>query len=86
MTALPTPADSIPAPLEPLAVDAKRLASLLCVSIRSVERMDVAGKLPAPLRLCGGHAKRWSVAEIRQWLAAGAPDRRTWNSMKGGVP
>lgn len=71
--------------LDALAVDTKALAKMLCCSVRHLERQDVAGKLPAPVRI--GCAKRWSVEEIKRWLAAGAPDRRTWNAMKaaGGV-
>lgn len=62
--------------LSPLVVDARRLAKLLCAGIRTVRTWDAAGKLPAPIRI-GGRVV-WRVAEIRAWLAAGAPDRETW--------
>ena len=43
------------------------------------EGWDAAGKLPAPIRI-GGRVV-WRVAEIRAWLAAGAPDREAWAAM-----
>lgn len=69
------PADSADLPL---VVDARRLAKLLCAGIRTVRTWDAAGKLPAPLRISG--RVLWRVDEIRAWLAAGAPDRATWEA------
>jgi predicted DNA-binding transcriptional regulator AlpA len=63
-----------------LVVDARRLAKLLCAGIRTVRTWDAAGKLPSPIRI-GGRVV-WRVAEIRAWLAAGAPDRETWARMR----
>lgn len=65
---------------EPLAVSAKNLAILLGLGLRTIRTMDASGKLPRPIRL-GGRLV-WSVEEIRAWLAAGAPDRRAWESRK----
>ena len=62
--------------LSPLVVDARRLAKLLCCGVRSVRTWDAAGKLPKPIRI-GGRVV-WRMKEIRDWLAAGAPDRQTW--------
>jgi len=64
-----------------LALSAKELAERLGVSLRHVRRMDSAGMLPRPCRL--GRAVRWSTETINSWLAAGAPDRRTWQRIKG---
>ena len=67
-----------------LAVDAKRLAEMLCVSVRHVERLDSAGKIPAGIYL--GKAKRWILDGpngIRAWLAAGCPDRVQFKAMQG---
>jgi prophage regulatory protein len=64
----------------PLAVDAKALARMLRVSVRKIRTMDASGALPRPLRL--GGCVRWWVEDIRAWLAAGAPDRRTWEALK----
>jgi excisionase family DNA binding protein len=63
-----------------LALSATELAYKLGVSLRHIRRMDSSGKLPRPVKL--GASVRWPVAEIEQWLAAGAPDRRTWQAMK----
>jgi predicted DNA-binding transcriptional regulator AlpA len=66
--------------LSPLVVDARRLARLLCAGVRTVRTWDAAGKLPAPIRI-GGRVV-WRVDEIRAWLAAGAPERKTWEARK----
>lgn len=66
--------------LSPLVVDARRLAKLLCAGIRTVRSWDAAGKLPKPIRI-GGRVV-WRVVEIREWLAAGAPDRAAWDARK----
>jgi predicted DNA-binding transcriptional regulator AlpA len=69
-----------PDPQQVLAVDARTLGSMLNLSVRTIRTLDSSGKLPRPLRI--GHAVRWSVPEIEAWLAAGALDRRTWESVK----
>jgi excisionase family DNA binding protein len=61
----------------------KELAIILGVSVRHVERMDAAGKLPKPLRL--GRAKRWRYEEIKSWLAAGCPERQQLRIVKAAV-
>ena len=65
----------------PLAFSAADLARRLDVSLRHLRRLDSAGKLPKPVRF--GRCVCWPVAEIERWLAAGAPDRRTWLAIKG---
>ena len=68
----------------PLAVDARELARLLGLSLRTIRAMDGTGKLPRGLTF-GQRAKRWALDGpngIRAWLAAGAPDRRTWEKMQ----
>jgi prophage regulatory protein len=64
----------------PLVVDARRLAAMLCAGVRTVRTWDAAGKLPKPVRI-GGRVV-WLVDEIRAWLAAGAPDRETWEARR----
>ena len=62
---------------ERLAVDAKQLAKLLSLSVRTIRTMDAAARLPRPVKL-NGHAVRWVLdgpQGIRDWLAAGAPNR-----------
>lgn len=66
--------------LRPLAVDARRLAKLLSLGLRTVRTLDAAGKLPTPFRC--GNRKLWDVSDVRAWMKAGAPDRATWELMK----
>ncbi|OWY70398.1 hypothetical protein B7486_16550 [cyanobacterium TDX16] len=59
-----------------LAVSTKRLAELLDMSPRSVDRMDAAGQLPTPI-YCGS-SKRFILdgpRGVRAWLEAGCPKR-----------
>ncbi|MCH7591786.1 MAG: AlpA family phage regulatory protein [Planctomycetes bacterium] len=65
-----------------LAVNAKKLAAMLGLSERTIRQLDAGGKLPKPVKI-GARSVRWPVAEIDAWLAAGAPDRATWNAMRG---
>ncbi len=64
----------------PITVDAKRLAKLLDIGLRTVRSFDAAGKLPKPVRI--GARVLWIVDEIRAWLAAGTPDRATWERIR----
>jgi prophage regulatory protein len=88
---LPLPADD-PDPAtrprrrrpRPLAVDARGLARLLSSGKRTVSTWNAAGKIPAPVKI-GGRVV-WVVSEIRAWLAAGAPDRETWNALRAARP
>ena len=63
-----------------LAISAMNLARLLQISLRHLRRLDETGKIPRPIRL--GGSVRWRSNEITSWLAAGAPDRRTWEQSK----
>lgn len=62
---------------ERLALPAKDAAGLLGISRAQWWKLHSAGKVPMPVRL-GTKAPRWRVEELRQWLAAGCPDRQTW--------
>ena len=64
----------------PLLIDAKLLAKLLSVGLRTVRAMDASGKLPQPLRI-GGRVV-WRLEEIRAWIDAGALLRAEWNARK----
>lgn len=63
-------------------VSAKGLAKILCCTERTVRRWDSAGKIPQALRIGKRHVI-WPVSEIQAWMAAGIPDRRRWNEMRG---
>ncbi len=56
------------------------LARRLGVSVRTVRRLDAAGKLPKPVRL--GHSVRWRSDEIERWVVAGCPERATWQTQQ----
>ena len=62
-------------------LDAKTFGQRLSLSKRQIFRLNSCGKIPAPIRI--GGSVRWSEDEIVDWLAVGAPDRRTWEAMKG---
>lgn len=59
------------------AVDVGRILNL---SKRQIFRLNSSGKIPAPIRI--GGAVRWAESTIADWLAAGAPDRKTWEALK----
>ncbi len=65
-----------------LAVNAKQLGAMLCLSVRTIRQLDASGRLPRPVTI-GARSVRWPVAEIEVWLAASAPDRVTWNAIRG---
>lgn len=68
---------------ERLALTAKDAAALVGVSRSFWWKLHAAGKVPLPIYL-GSKAPRWRVEELRAWLAAGAPDRQTWQRMREG--
>lgn len=72
----------VPLAVEPLLVDAARLAVILSVSVSHIHALDNAGKIPKARNL--NKSKRWSTAEIRQWIAAGCPGRVEWIWMQRG--
>jgi len=60
---------------------AKAVGEMLSLSKRQVFRLNSCGKLPAPIRI--GGSVRWAENTIAEWLRAGAPDRRTFEAMRG---
>jgi predicted DNA-binding transcriptional regulator AlpA len=60
---------------EPLLITALELARLLHVSLRTLWRLNSAGKVPTPVRL--GASVRWRSDEVRQWIAEGCPTRKS---------
>jgi predicted DNA-binding transcriptional regulator AlpA len=69
---------------ERLALSAIDAARLLGISRAQLWKLHSSGKLPLPVRL-GAKAPRWRVAKLRDWLAAGCPDRQTWLRMRKGT-
>ncbi|MHC4397153.1 MAG: helix-turn-helix transcriptional regulator [Planctomycetota bacterium] len=62
-------------------LSAKELAKMLSLSKRQVFRLDSCGKLGVTKLKIGGSV-RFRQDEVADWLAAGAPDRKTWEAMK----
>jgi predicted DNA-binding transcriptional regulator AlpA len=63
-----------------LLVDIRELSALLSRSAGSLERDQAAGRLPAPIYV--GGSRRWRREEIEAWVAAGCPDRKTWDAIR----
>lgn len=61
--------------------DARTLGQKLSLSKRQIFRLHSCGRIPAALHI--GGAVRWRADECAAWLTAGAPDRRTWEAIKG---
>jgi excisionase family DNA binding protein len=68
-------------PALPLVLSAGDLARELGISTRTIRRLDLEGKLPAPVRI--GRAVRWPRQIIVEWIAAGAPSRLEWETNRG---
>jgi predicted DNA-binding transcriptional regulator AlpA len=65
---------------ERLALAASEVANVLGISERHVWALHSSGQLgPRPHRW--GRCARWSLDELRAWLAAGSPSRERWESM-----
>lgn len=71
---------SLPAGIEPLLVPAPQAARLSGVSEATWWRLHAAAKVPHPLKL--GGRTLWSLEELRRWVGAGCPDRKTWDALK----
>lgn len=78
---------SIPA-VEVLLIPADVAGPMCGRSRASWWRDHAAARVPAPITL--GGRTLWRVAELKRWIDAGCPDRKTWESAearrKGGRP
>jgi predicted DNA-binding transcriptional regulator AlpA len=68
-------------PRNPLLLSARELARELSISPATLWRWHSAGRLPAPA-LRQGQVVHWSRQTVVEWIAAGCPDRRTWETIK----
>lgn len=64
-----------------LLVGAAEAAKAIGVSRTKFFELHSAARIPRPIRL-GRRCPRWSIDELRAWIAAGAPDRMTWERSK----
>jgi len=58
---------------------AKALGQMLSLSKRQIFRLSSCGKLPKPVRI--GGSVRWAQTTIAKWLAAGAPNRKSFEAL-----
>ena len=58
-------------------IGVEQVAKRLGISVRTIWRLDAAGKLPEPIRISG--SVRWRSVEITAWIEGGCPDRDSWN-------
>jgi predicted DNA-binding transcriptional regulator AlpA len=66
--------------IQPLLVDAVEAARLLGISRSKLYAMHSAGLLPLPVKL--GKKTLWSVSELRSWITAGTPRRKSGEKIK----
>jgi predicted DNA-binding transcriptional regulator AlpA len=63
-----------------LLLRAPDAAALCSTSIRTWRTWDTAGKIPQPVRI--GRKVFWRPDELNAWVAAGCPDRVTWEAIR----
>lgn len=69
----------------PFTMTGAEIGHELRLSAKTIRRMDADGKLPRPV-MVGARSLRWVRQTIVEWLAAGCPDRETFEAnRKGGV-
>jgi len=61
-------------------LSANELAKVLSLSKRQIFRLNSSHKIPKPIHI--GGSIRWAENTISDWLAVGAPDRKTFESLK----
>lgn len=60
--------------IERLMIDVSQVADMLSCSTQSIRVWSSEGRMPRPCRI--GRSIRWRLKEVRDWIAAGAPDLR----------
>ena len=66
------------------AITASEAAKLLGVSERTIWKLNSTAAMPRPVRLL--RCVRWRRDELLAWLAAGCPNRETWERSRKEVP
>ncbi len=89
MNSTATPIDHLPTPRPSVAQTTAPLATaqpwIVCgISRGQWFKLAASGRTPVAVRL-GTRRPVYLIAELAAWLAAGAPDRPTWERAKGGV-
>ena len=72
--------DAIPTQVPVLLLTADEAAALCRTVPRTWRTWHSTGKIPQPIRI--GRKTFWRPEELRDWIAAGCPDRETWNILR----
>lgn len=64
----------------PLLIRARSAAAIFGISLRTWQMWNSAGRIPRPIRI--GRSPMWRLDELREWVDAGCPQRREWESRK----
>lgn len=65
--------------LQPILIGREDAAAALSISVASFDRLVATGQTPAPVSLRGRRLFR--RLDLEAWVAAGCPDRRTFEAM-----
>ncbi len=63
---------------EQLAVDVRQMTKMVPFAVRTLRRMDSAGKLPRGFKV--GGRKLWRVSDLRLWTEWGFPERQEFEA------
>ena len=64
----------------PLILRAARAAEVCSTSARTWRTWGTMGKIPRPIYI--GRIPFWRYDELQAWVAAGCPERTTWDAMR----
>jgi predicted DNA-binding transcriptional regulator AlpA len=67
-------------PVPALLLRARQAAALLNTSERTWRTWNATGKIPRPMHI--GRGVYWRPDELKAWIAAGCPDRVTWEAIR----
>ena len=65
---------------KPLLLTAFQAAEMFGAGLRTWRTWQATGRIPQPIRI--GRKIYWRSKELRAWIAAGCPDRETWEVVK----
>jgi predicted DNA-binding transcriptional regulator AlpA len=77
----PRRASDLDRPAQPLLVSARQGSRMCGKSLRTWRTWDAAGWIPRPIRI--GRSTLWRLEELREWIAAGCPQRDQWEARRG---
>ena len=63
-----------------LLLRAEDAAALCSMSVRTWRTWGTIGKIPRPIHI--GRIPFWRYDELKAWVAAGCPNRATWDAMR----